>query len=350
MSSQDRYVVGLTRDGAQPDGSTIFGDVGLERLDQAGISWRLMPEVPHGPVNAEALAGLDAVLSFGHMPFNAELVRQAPRLKHVARFGAGYDGIDPQGLAAEGVIVTTTPAEVRKPLALSGLTLILAAAHRLVENHRVTANGLWETGRGGHRGQGIDGRTVGIIGFGSVGTQLAEYLRHLGVVVITTDRNSSRAAEHGIAVFPLLELASRSDFVVVTAALTSETRGMVDADFFAAMKRSAHFVNIARGGLVDQAALTRALVDGTIAGAALDVFDPEPPSKGDPLFALDNVILSPHALCWTADFTRDVSASVIASVIQASHGNVPDAALSRGLVNASTWRGASLKLADAQHA
>ncbi|PYI69058.1 glyoxylate reductase [Arthrobacter livingstonensis] len=350
MSSKDRYVVGLTRDGARADGSTIFGDVGLERLDQAGISWRLMPEGSQGSVNAEVLAGLDAVLSFGHMPFSAELARQAPRLKHVARFGAGFDGIDPAGLAAEGVLVTTTPAAVRKPLALSGLTLILAAAHRLVENHRVAANGLWETQRGHYRGPGIDGRTVGIIGFGSVGTQLAEYLQPLGVKVITTDRNASRAAQHGIESYPLLELAMRSDFVVVTAALTGETRGLVDGKFFAAMKPSAHFVNIARGGLVNQADLTHALVDGTIAGAALDVFDPEPPSTADPLFALDNVILSPHSLCWTADFTREVSASVMTAVIQASQGEIPETALSRELLNVSTWRGTPRRLPVAQHA
>lgn len=342
MSSKTEYVVGLTPDGAGPDGSTLFGDVGLERLEQAGISWRVMPQsVQKGEA---ALDGLDAILSFGHMPFDAELVRHAPRLKHVARFGAGYDGIDPVGLAAEGVVVTTTPDAVRKPLALSGLTLVLAAAHKLVENHRVVADGTWAQERGKHRGAGIDGRTVGIIGFGAVGAQLAEYLQALGARVITTDRNTARATKAGVDSFPLIEVAQRSDFVVVTASLTAESRGLIGTSFFAAMRPDAHFVNIARGGLVDQAALTKALQEGWIAGAALDVFDPEPPSKVDPLFALDSVILSPHALCWTSDFTRDVSASVMASVIQAAKGEVPDTALNRELVNPKNWRGALRKL------
>ncbi|MBG0737889.1 glyoxylate reductase [Paeniglutamicibacter antarcticus] len=335
------YVVGLTPDGAGPDGSTIFGDIGLGRLEEAGITWRLMPEVTAGQPVHRMFDGLDAVLSFGHMPFDAELVRQAPRLKHVARFGAGYDGIDSVGLAAEGVIVTTAPAAVRKPLALAGLTLVLAAAHRLIENHQVAVSGQWDTGRGKYRGIGVDGRTAGIIGFGSVGIQLAEYLQALGVTVITTERNASAAQQRGIDSHPLFELARRSDFVIVTAALTDETRGMLAADFFAAMQASAYFVNIARGGLVDQAALVRALQEGEIAGAALDVFDPEPPAKDDPLLALENVILSPHALCWTADFTHSVSASVMASVVQAARGEIPAAALNRDLLDPSTWRGAA---------
>lgn len=348
MTAQGKYVIGLTRDGASVDGSTIFGDVGLERLEQAGIQWRLLPEGRHGSVGAQELEGLDAVLSFGHMPFDAELVRQVPRLKHVARFGAGYDGIDPIALAAEGVIVTTTPDAVRKPLAISGLTLLLAAAHRLVENHRVMENGLWQQKRGEYRGPGINGRTVGIVGFGGVGTQLAEYLRPLGAEVITTERNSARAAKFGLDSFPLLELARRSDFVVVTAALTAESRGMLGPEFFSAMRPGAHFINIARGGIVDQNALTQALQDGRIAGAALDVFDPEPPGKDDPLFALENVILSPHALCWTADFTRDVSESVMTAVIQAAGGQIPQSALNRESVDTQTWRGASRQHQTAQ--
>lgn len=342
MTPFREYIVGLTRDGASSDGSTIFGDVGLERLTQAGISWRLLPEGDLGTVGAHELDGLDAVLSFGHMPFDAALVRKAPRLKHVARFGAGYDGIDPVGLAAEGVIVTTAPEAVRKPLAISGLTLLLAAAHRLVENHRVMEKGLWKELRGEHRGPGIDGRTVGIIGFGSVGTQITEYLKVLGANVITTDRNASGATDFGISSFPLLEVARRSDFILVTAALTAESRGMLDARFFDAMLPTAYFINIARGGLVDQKALTQALQDGKLAGAALDVFDPEPPAANDPLFSLDNVILSPHALCWTADFTRAVSESVMTSVIQAAQGLVPPTTLNREMVDAATWRGASM--------
>lgn len=338
------YVVGLTADGADATGATIFGDIGLHRLTEAGISWRLLPDIPaHGPVDPAALEGVDAVVSFGHIPFSAELVRAVPRLRHVARFGAGYDGIDPVALAREGVILTNTPVAVRKPLALSGLTLLLACAHRLVENHRVTVTGRWATGRGAYRGVGVDGGTVGILGFGSVGSELAEMLAPLGVTVIANTRSgsSARAAQLGIGVVDRATLAARSDFVVVTAALTDQSRGMLDAAFFAAMKSSAYFINIARGGLVDQPALTQALREGRIAGAALDVYDPEPPAADDPLFTMSNVICTPHALCWTADFTRNVSDSLMDALITVSRNKIPDTALGTEALDEASWRGSS---------
>lgn len=337
------YIVGLTADGADASGHTIFGDIGLERLEEAGLSWRLLPEIPvHGPVDPVSLEGVDAVISFGHIPFDADLVRRTPRLRHVARFGAGYDGIDPVGLAGEGVVVSTAPEAVRKPMALTAVTLVLACAHRLVENHEVTSSGAWATGRGRHRGVGIAGRTVGIVGLGSVGSLAAEQLQSLGLDVIALDRPSARAtaASLGVELVDLPELARRSDFVVVTAALTPQNRRMIGPEFFAEMQSTAYFVNIARGGLVDQGALTQALETGQIAGAALDVYDPEPPSPEEPLLKLPNVIVTPHALCWTADFTRDVSASVVESLIAASRGEIPPAALVRDSLDSQTWRGA----------
>lgn len=341
-NDRNDYVVGLTADGADATGSTIFGDIGLHRLEEAGISWRLLPDIPaHGPVDPAALFGVDAVISFGHIPFSPELVRAVPRLRHIARFGAGYDGIDPVALAREGVVLTTTPAAVRKPLALTGLTLLLACAHRLLENHRVTVGGRWAAERGAYRGNGLDGRTVGILGFGSVGSELAKMLAPLGVTVIANTRSgsSARAEQLGVELVDRLTLAARSDYVVVTAALTDQNRGMLDAPFFAAMRSSAYFINIARGGLVDQPALAQALRAGRIAGAALDVYDPEPPAADEPLFTMSNVICTPHALCWTADFTRNVSTSVMDALIAVSRNEIPDTALARDALDETSWRG-----------
>lgn len=340
----DGYVVGLTADGADATGATMFGDIGLHRLEEAGISWVLLPGITgHDPVDPAALAGVDAVISFGHIPFSAELVRAAPRLRHVARFGAGYDGIDPVALAREGVVLTNTPAAVRKPLALVGLTLLLACAHRLMENHHVATAGRWASERGAYRGTGVDGRTVGIVGLGSVGSELAQMMAPLGVTVIANIRSdsSATAAQLGVELVDRQTLAARSDFVVVAAALTNENYGMLDEVFFAAMKPTAYFINIARGGLVNQPALTAALRAGLIAGAAVDVYEPEPPAPDDPLFAMDNVICTPHALCWTADFTRDVSTSVMKAVIAASRNEIPATALGIEALDADTWRGAA---------
>lgn len=320
------YLVGLTPDVLRPDGSVFFGDVGLDRLTAAGLRWEVMPAQPGHVISG--LEPYDAVLSFGHLHFTREAVATAPRLRHVARFGAGYDGIDLEGLAAQGIVVTNTPDGVRRPLALSALTLVLALGHRLLDNHRAATEGRWSA-RGDYRGIGIAGRTVGIIGFGSVGSELATLLQPLGVRVLAYDRHSAqdRAAATGVEIAPLDRLAAESDYVVLTAALTPSSRHIVGAEFLRAMRPSAYLVNVGRGGLVDQPALTDALRDGRIAGAGLDVLDPEPPALDEPLLAFDNVILTPHALCWTDDFVSGVARSATDAIIDVAHGRRPAHAL-----------------------
>ena len=150
------YRVGVTADSLRPDGSPVFGDVGLDQLREAGLEWDVMPSATADGLTPAILDGYDAVLSFGHLPFSRVLVEEAPRLKHVARFGAGYDGIDLDGLADAGVVVTNAPLGARRPLALSALTLLLALSHRLVENHRAAATGRWED-LGLYRGMGVAG-------------------------------------------------------------------------------------------------------------------------------------------------------------------------------------------------
>ncbi|MDT0165996.1 D-isomer specific 2-hydroxyacid dehydrogenase family protein [Actinotalea sp. AC32] len=325
------YRIGVTSELTRPDGSLLFGDIGLDRLVDAGLKWEQMPAVDGDVPPVGLVARYDAVLAVGHLHFPREVVAAAPRLRHVARFGAGYDGIDLDGLAAEGVVVTNTPTAVRRPLAVAALTLLLAQAHRLAENHRAAAEGRWAD-RGRYRGAGVVGRTVGILGFGAVGAELAELLLPLGVRVVASNRSgtSPRAAELGVEMVPTERLAAESDYVVVTAALTPSSHHLVDEAFLAAMRPTAHLVNVARGGVVDQAALTAALAEGRLAGAALDVLDPEPPAADDPLLTMPDVVVTPHALCWTADFTREVSAGVVQALVDVAHGRRPEHLLNPG--------------------
>lgn len=328
MQTKGEYAIGLTADGFRKDGTSIFGEIDTAPLQAAGFTCRLI-EPPHDPLDVGSLAGLDAVISFGHAPFTGESARRSPRLKHLARFGAGYDGIDPVSLAAEGVIVTTTPAPVRAPLAQAALTLLLASAHRLIENHQSVVSGRWADARGSHRGAGLAGKVVGIVGLGGVGSLLATYVRALGADVIASGRTGSkdRAERAGIRFVDLSALAAESDYVVVTASLTPETTHLLDAAFFERMRPQAWFINVARGGLVDQSALAAALASGDIAGAALDVLEDEPPAQDDPLLGLHNVILSPHALCWTEQFTRDGWESVTNAIMTVASGSIPGTAL-----------------------
>ena len=318
------YVVGVSSDNAGPDGITIFGDIGLDRLTEAGLTWKVMgPVEGHNPTPAD-IEGLDAMLSLGHWGFSKDMAARAPRLKHLARFGAGYDGIDVAGLADEGIVLTNAPTGVQRPLALSAMTLMLALSHKLFENQRAATTGRWND-RGKYLGLGLAGRTVGIIGFGAVGSDLAGLIAPLGVRVITIDRPSARerARELGVELVSREELAARSDYVMLTASLNASSRHIIDAEFLSLMAPSSYVVNVGRGPLIDQDALTRALVAGRIAGAGLDVLDPEPPSRDEPLLAMDNVIVTPHSLCWTEDFVRDVSESVFSSIIEVARGGRP---------------------------
>ena len=327
------YRVGLTRDGVSPEGESVHGELHLERLAEGGLCWTVLPPADSSEF-PEALTEVDAVVSFGSDPFGEEELSRAPRLRHIARFGSGYDSIDVEACTRRGVLLTNTPAGVRRPVALAALTMLLAVSHRLLGKDRITREGRWEE-RGDHRGLGLEGQTLGIFGYGGIGAELTALVQPLGLRVLGSNRSgrSAAAEEYGVPLVSLEELAESSDYLVLTAPLTSETRHAVDAALLKRMKPSAHLINIGRGGLVDQSALYDALVGGEIAGAALDVFDPEPVDPAEPLLRLDNVLVSPHSLCWTKDFTDAVSSSAFQAVHDVYHGRTP-----QHLVNPEAWR------------
>jgi phosphoglycerate dehydrogenase-like enzyme len=331
------FRVAVTADAVEPDGSSIHGDLGLDRLTNAGISWHVLPEYVD-PIPPAELVGVQAVLSLGHIAFGADTVDNAPDLRLVARFGAGYDTIDLAACTRAGVVVTNTPDAIRKPLALAGLTLLLALATNLLPKDRLTRTSNWAD-RGQYRGAALDGQTVGIVGFGSVGAELARMLRPLGVRLIGTNRSGRHpeADQLGVQLLSLEELLAQSDYVLLCAALTPETDQLINAARLAAMKPHAYLINIGRGRLVDTGALRAALRSGTIAGAGLDVFDPEPLEPGDELFGMDNVVLTPHSLCWTADFTRDVSASALQAITDVASGNRPRHVLNPEVFETAAW-------------
>ena len=331
------FRVALTADGATRDGSSIFGDLGLGRLTDRGIAWEVLPRYVD-PLPIEDLRGFHAVLSLGHTTFDARTINDLPELRHIARFGAGFESIDLEACSAAGVAVTNTPDGVRRPLALAALTLVLALAHNLTAKDRITRSGRWHD-RSTLRGHGVDGKVLGIVGFGSVGAELAALALALGFTVIGSNRGgrSQVADAIGIALVEVDDLLTAADYVVLTASLNEESRGMIDARRIALMKPDAYLVNVARGGLVDQSALTTALREHRIAGAGLDVFSTEPIDARDGLIELDTVILSPHSLPWTEEFTRDVAASAIEAIIRVADGSRPAHLLNPLVLESSVW-------------
>ncbi|MFJ4175285.1 2-hydroxyacid dehydrogenase [Microbacterium sp. NPDC089696] len=332
------YRVGITPEGVAPDGSTMYGDIGLARLRDAGIDWEILPRGTEHHLRPEDVVGYDAVIAFTHSRIDADLGSLEPRLRHVARYGAGYDGIDVAGLAESGIVLTNTPAAVRRPLALAGLTLMLNLGHRFEENARAAREGRW-TERGTMRGRGFVGKTIGVIGLGSVGSEFVRLALPLGARIISEHRPSAiRVAEElGIELVSREELAASADYVVLAAALTPSSHHLVDAAFLQLMKPTAFIVNIGRGPLIDQAALTSALRDGLLAGAGLDVLEVEPPAADEPLLHMPNAIVTPHALCVTEDFVDAVSDDLIEDLLRGSRGERPRYAVNPGVFEA--WRG-----------
>lgn len=330
------YRVAVTGDQVREDGSSIFGDIGLARLADAGLEWQVVP-VPEPTVPAERLRGFDALLLMGDRRVDASSLAGGT-VRHVARFGAGYDAVDVAACSAAGVVVTNTPDAVREPMAHAALAMVLALAHQLVAKDGLVRTGRWDR-RPELQGKGLTGATVGVVGLGGVGAQVARTFRALGVDVVAYNRTPrpELARALGVRQAGLLDVAAAADYLVVAVAGAPGTAGLIDAAVLAAMKPDAYLVNVSRGAVVDEDALVAALSAGRPRGAALDVFRQEPLPLDSPLLALDGVLLSPHSLCWTDGFARAVADSALAALVDVAHGRAPEHPVNPDVV--STWTG-----------
>jgi glyoxylate reductase len=219
---------------------------------------------------------------------DAELIAAAPELRAIANYAVGYDNIDLAAAAARNIPVGNTPDVLTDATADLAFALLMAAARKLAEADAAVREGDWKTWEPGrYLGADVHGATLGIIGFGRIGQAVAERAAGFSMRVIHTSRSTDADEE-------LNELLEHSDFVSIHAPLTPETHHLIDEAALQRMKRSAILINTARGELVDQQALTRALHAGAIAGAALDVTVPEPLPAEDPLLKAPNLIVTPH--------------------------------------------------------
>ena len=332
------FRIGITRDFLNPQGQIAFGDIGLARLDAAaGVAWEFLPENVH-ELTSEHAASYDGLLVLAPRVSAATLAGQ-PRLAVVARFGVGYDTVDTDACTRANVALTITPDGVRRPVAASVLTLVLALSHKLLIKDRLTRAGRWHD-KLNHMGMGVTGRTLGVIGLGNIGREVFRLAAPLEMRQLAADPivPASDAAAVGAELVPLEALLRESDFVVICCALTKETQHLINAERLSLMKQTAYLINVARGPIVDQPALTAALASKQIAGAGLDVFDPEPIDPRDPLLALDNVILAPHALCWTDECFANNGKSAIASLLEIAAGRSPRHVVNRAVLESAAFR------------
>ena len=244
------------------------------------------------------VAGCDGVLTLLTDRVDDEFLDMAgPQLKVVSNYAVGFDNVDVAACARRRIPVGNTPGVLTETTADLAFALLMAAARRLPEGDRYVRDGNWRTwGPLLLLGPDVHGATIGIVGFGRIGSRIGAFGGFLGMRVLAwgPTLTAERAAAGGAAYVPLETLLAESDVVSLHTRLSDQTRGLITAPRLALMKPTAYLINTARGPIVDEAALVAALRERRIAGAALDVFDEEPLPAGHPLAALDNVVLTPH--------------------------------------------------------
>ena len=317
------FKVGITRDTLRADGTSIFDREALKLLETAGLQWEFIPDDVKELTAAHG-AAYDALCVLNPKVPAAVVSGAGRRVKIVARMGVGYDAVDVAACTANGVIVTNAPDGVRRPVATTILLLILALSHKLMAKDAITRAGRWtETTK--HMGVGLSGKTVGSLGVGNIGGEAYRLLAPLDMVHIAFDpyMKAEEAAQLRVRLTDKETVLREADFVFINMPLTPETRKMVGERELALMKPTAYLINTSRGPIVDEQAIYQALSRRRIAGAALDVFEQEPIAPDNPLLTLDNVILTPHSICWTDEFFRNNAESAFRSVVAVSRGETP---------------------------
>ena len=326
------FRIGITRDFLGPDDTSDLDDIAGPLFDEAGLQWEYIAE--NTPVLQPAqVQDYDALLVLG-AGITAETFTDADRLAVIARFGVGYDKVDVEACTENGVLLTIAPDGVRRPVATSIMTFVLSLSHMLLIKDRLIRAGGWRNTQN-YRGMGLVGRTLGLVGMGNIGKEAFTLAKPFGMRHITYDPylTAADATEVGAEVVDLDTLMRTADFVCVCCPLTDETRGLVDARRIGLMKPTAYLINTARGPIVDQKALTEALQNRRIQGAGLDVFEREPIDDDDPLLTLDNVIVTPHSICWTDECFDGNAKSACGSIISVASGQVPSYVVNRDVID-----------------
>lgn len=236
----------------------------------------------------------DAILA-GEEVYSKEVLEAiAGKVKIIARYGIGYDKIDIENATKNGIAIANTPGKMAKQVAELTLLMILALARNLCELNNIIKSGGWKHDLIGSL---LEGKTVGLVGFGSIAQKLSEYLQVFRCRILAYDVffDSEVTSRFNVEKSELAEIAAESDFVSIHVPLNEETRCLIDRSFFERMKPTAFFINTARGKVVHEKDLIEALRGKRIAGAALDVFEQEPTNPHNPLLKMPNVIVSPHA-------------------------------------------------------
>ncbi|HVX10287.1 MAG TPA: NAD(P)-dependent oxidoreductase [Pirellulales bacterium] len=340
------FRVALTGDFLDESGQPGYGDLGLPLwADMPSIRYHfLRDQAPRDDaaywrnfysmeVESRHISDVDGLVVLRPWVKRTTFAEGAETLVVIGRSGAGYDKIDVEACTENDVALFNAPHGLHHATASSALLFMLALAKRLPEQERVARTGDWRQ-QPRIMGGELLGRTLGIVGLGNSGRELARLVAPFEMTVLAYSEHTepSQAAELGVRLVPLDELLRSADVVSLHSRLTPASRGMIGAAQLALLKPTAFFVNVARGELVDQAALVTLLRERRIAGAALDVFEHEPLPADDPLTSLDNVILTPHWNASTSDVWRATGRAMALGILRAARGELPENIVNRDVL------------------
>ena len=324
--------IGVTKDAIDSEGNFIAPGPGLKLLDETpGVEYDVLSELL-GEVTPQQIEGYDMVFSLTPR-WTASTFKGNDRLLSVHRFGVGYDMVDVPALTEAGVALCITREAVRRPVSAAILAFLLALSTRMMFKDRLIRDGRWAE-RANYHGIGLVGKTLGVIGVGNIGHDVFRMampleMRHIGCDPYIP---AEKVSDVNCELVDMDTVLRESDFLSICCPLNDETRHLIGEKELRKMKPSSFLINMARGPVVDEKALTRALTERWIQGAGLDVFEEEPTPATNPLLKLDNVILAPHSLAWLDQMFTGQWDSILGQMNAIRRGAVP-----AGLVNTEVW-------------
>jgi phosphoglycerate dehydrogenase-like enzyme len=347
------FRIALSGDYLDEDAGSAYGDLGWSAWDACPfIRYRFLTEQapPRGDplywesfysmeITPSQIADVDGLVVVRPWVKASAFRDGAKDLVVIGRSGAGYDKIDLEACTANDVALFNAPLALNHSTGSSALLFLLVLAKKLPQQERITRAGRWDL-QSKVMGSELQGRTLGIVGLGHSGRELARLVAPFAMRILAYSPHAdpAEAAGLGVRLTSLDEVLREADFLSLHSRLTPQTRRLIGAAELAKMKPTAYFVNVARGELVDQAALTEALRTGRLAGAALDVFEHEPPSPDDLLLKLDNVVLTPHWSASTVDVWQATARAMIDSMLRAATGRVPEKVVNAAVLERPGFR------------
>lgn len=251
---------------------------------------------------------------------DADILAAGKKLKVVGRAGIGVDNIDVEAATKQGIVVMNTPGSNSVATAEQTMALMLAISRNTVPAHNSLAAGEWN--RAQFAGVELSGKVLGIVGFGRIGRLVAERAKAFGMTVLAHDPyvKAEEAAKLGVSLVDLDRVLSQADYLTLHTAVTPQTTKMINCPSIHKMKNGVIIINVARGKLIDEAALVEALRNGHVKAAALDVYASEPPASDNPLFGLPNVLHTPHLGASTVEAQRNVATQIVSQVLDCLRG------------------------------